>query len=61
MSENGCGHCKIAGYAAGGICSVAGSRVGGIPAGIVAGAACRTAVSSACGKISHCSVTKSAQ
>ena len=61
MSENGCGHCKVAGYAVGGICTVAASRAGGIAAGIAAGAACRTAVASACGKISHCSVTKSAQ
>ena len=61
MSDNGCGHCKVAGYAVGGICSLAGSRVGGIAGGIAAGVACRTAVSSACGKISHCSVTKSAE
>ena len=34
MSDNGCGHCKVAGYALGGICSIAGSRVGGILGGI---------------------------
>ena len=61
MSDNGCGHCQVAGYAVGGICSIAGSRVGGIPGGIAAGIACRNAVSSVCGKISHCSVTKSAE
>ena len=61
MSDNGCGHCTVAGYAVGGMCTVAASRVAGPAAGIVAGLACRTAVSSACGKISHCSVTKSAE
>ena len=60
MSERGCGHCVIAGYAAGGVCKVVASRGGKLASG-AAGQVCKAAVTSACEKISHCSVTKSAE
>ena len=60
MSDRGCGHCVIAGYAAGGVCKIATSKAGRL-ASNAAGQACKAAVTSACERISHCSVTKSAE
>ena len=61
MSERGCGHCVIAGYVAGGVCKVATASRGGFLGSWAAGQACKAAVTSACERISHCSVTKSAE
>ena len=59
MSEKSCGHCKVIGAAAKGICSVASKRLG--PVGrIISGSACSTAATAACERVSHCSTTNSA-
>ena len=60
MSEKNCGHCDIIGRVAGGFCKIAASRAGPIPS-FAASGVCRTAATAACEKVSHCSVTKSAE
>ena len=60
MSENSCGHCALIGAAAGGICKIAASGAGPIPS-FVASGVCRTAATAACEKVSHCSISKSAE